>query len=266
MERTTFKTALARWVQTRSLHKRPKTIELYSLVEKFVLKHWECPEIELDQITPEHVLGFAHKISGFSETYWNNSVSVLRYITPHGALLKRRPAKLREFTPPGQSQFAAFLAECDRANSPAGMIVRFLCLTGCRISEAHALRWENVFEDRIEVPASVAKSGKRRSIPFVPGLREILARLRNLGHETVLPPVNTKKAIRNACVRAGVPKMSFHCFRHYYATRCIESGVDVPTVSRWLGHQDGGALASKVYFHLLDEHSQRMAERVKIAA
>jgi hypothetical protein len=28
-----------------------------------------------------------------------------------------------------------------------------------------------------------------------------------------------------------------------FATRCIESGVDIPTVSRWLGHKDGGALA-----------------------
>jgi len=33
--------------------------------------------------------------------------------------------------------------------------------------------------------------------------------------------------------------------RHLFATRCIESGVDIPTVSRWLGHKDGGALAMK---------------------
>ena len=30
-------------------------------------------------------------------------------------------------------------------------------------------------------------------------------------------------------------------------TSCIESGVDIPTVSRWLGHRDGGALAMRVY-------------------
>lgn len=34
--------------------------------------------------------------------------------------------------------------------------------------------------------------------------------------------------------------------RHLFATRCIESGVDIPTVLRWLGHKDGGALAMKV--------------------
>jgi integrase len=35
----------------------------------------------------------------------------------------------------------------------------------------------------------------------------------------------------------------------------IESGVDIPTVSRWLGHKDGGALAMRVYGHLRQEHS-----------
>jgi len=42
-----------------------------------------------------------------------------------------------------------------------------------------------------------------------------------------------------------------HGFRHLFATRCIESGVDIPTVSRWLGHQDGGALCMKTYGPLM---------------
>jgi hypothetical protein len=43
----------------------------------------------------------------------------------------------------------------------------------------------------------------------------------------------------------------------------IESGVDIPTVARWLGHKDGGALAMKTYGHLRNEHSQQMAQKVK---
>jgi integrase len=46
-----------------------------------------------------------------------------------------------------------------------------------------------------------------------------------------------------------------HDFRHFFATTYIESGVDIPTVSRWLGHKDGGALAMRVYGHLRQEHS-----------
>jgi integrase len=47
-----------------------------------------------------------------------------------------------------------------------------------------------------------------------------------------------------------------------FATRCIEAGVDIPTVSRWLGHSDGGALAMRVYGHLRDTHSTEMAQKV----
>jgi integrase len=44
---------------------------------------------------------------------------------------------------------------------------------------------------------------------------------------------------------------------HIFAASCIEQGVNIPTVSRWLGHQDGGALCMKTYGHLRDEHSRR---------
>jgi integrase len=57
-------------------------------------------------------------------------------------------------------------------------------------------------------------------------------------------------------------KTKHHDLRHLFATRCIESGVDIPTVSRWLGHQDGGALCMKTYGHLRDEHSASEAKKV----
>ena len=53
-----------------------------------------------------------------------------------------------------------------------------------------------------------------------------------------------------------------HDLRHLFATRCIENGVDIPTVSRWLGHQDGGALCMKTYGHLRGEHSANEARKV----
>ena len=60
--------------------------------------------------------------------------------------------------------------------------------------------------------------------------------------------------------------ITHHDLRHLFATRCIESGVDIPTVSRWLGHRDGGALAMRIYGHLRDTHSTTMAQKVKFSA
>ena len=57
----------------------------------------------------------------------------------------------------------------------------------------------------------------------------------------------------------------FDDLRHLFATRCIESRVDIPTVSRWLGHSDGGALAMRVYGHLRNSHSIEMAQQVSFS-
>jgi integrase len=60
-------------------------------------------------------------------------------------------------------------------------------------------------------------------------------------------------------------RRAHHDFRHFLATTCIESAVDIPMISRWLGHKDGGALAMKTYGHLRDEHSIAMSERVNFS-
>jgi len=75
------------------------------------------------------------------------------------------------------------------------------------------------------------------------------------------PP--NKKSSRPRRFSLQALKLTHHDLRHLFATRCIESGVDIPTVSRWLGHKDGGALAMKTYGHLRNEHSQAMAQKVK---
>jgi len=85
---------------------------------------------------------------------------------------------------------------------PAGLLVRFLCLTGLRIAEARALKWENVFPDRIEGPVTIAKSGKSRSIPALQGLQDVLQRLRGLdGGELVLGIELTNNCVITATVK-----------------------------------------------------------------
>jgi site-specific recombinase XerD len=51
--------------------------------------------------------------------------------------------------------------------------------------------------------------------------------------------------------------------RHLYATTAIESGIDIPTVAKLLGHKDGGALAMRVYGHLRQEHAKAAVQKIK---
>ena len=75
-----------------------------------------------------------------------------------------------------------------------------------------------------------------------------------------------QKSLDRAAKKVGTDRITHHDLRHLFATRCIESGVDIPTVSRWLGHKDRGALAMKTYGHLRREHSIAQAQRVTFAA
>src|SRR5437773_834625 len=75
-----------------------------------------------------------------------------------------------------------------------------------------------------------------------------------------------QKALDRAAKKVGAHRIVHHDLRQLFATRCIESGVDIPTVSRWLGHKDGGALAMKTYGHLRREHSQAQAQKVSFSA
>ena len=72
----------------------------------------------------------------------------------------------------------------------------------------------------------------------------------------------TKEHYEYRTKAVGMTRITHHDLRHLFATRCIEFGVDTPTVSHWLGHRDGGALATRTHGHLRDQHSTEMAQRV----
>jgi hypothetical protein len=97
-------------------------------------------------------------------------------------------------------------------------------------------------------------------------LRKFLARLKTQKkpqpNDQIIPIKSARKCLQTACKKLSLPQFTHHDFRHFFATTCIESGVDIPTVSRWLGHKDGGALAMKRYGHLRQEHSFAMIKRV----
>jgi integrase len=96
--------------------------------------------------------------------------------------------------------------------------------------------------------------------------RALLLRLRDEGSpkpsDTVSQIESAKKSLATACRRLGYPHFTHHDLRYFFATTCIKSGVDIPTVSRWLGHKDGGALAMRVYGHLCEEHSSAAIKKV----
>ena len=48
--------------------------------------------------------------------------------------------------------------------------------------------------------------------------------------------------------RAGIKEHTFHALRHTFATRCIEAGVDIKSLSEILGHANV-AITLNTYVH-----------------
>ena len=154
--------------------------------------------------------------------------------------------------------------------------VSFLAFTGLRTSEAAGIEWKHCNfgkgEILVEGPAeNGTKNGSFRRVPMIPETKKLLERLageleKPEPNRRVMNVREAQKSMDHAAAKVGMERITHHDLRHFFATICIESGVDVPTVSRWLGHKDGGALAMKVYGHLRNEHSIAAAARVDFSA
>jgi integrase len=223
-------------------------------------------------------------------TRFNNTVDSLRHIfaiAVEGRIITDNPAtkigKLRvspkKLELPSRKDFHA-LVQCIRqssawCNHEAADLVEFLAYSGLRIDEARRVRWPDIdgAAGVIRIHGDHTKNSDSRSVPILSPIRDLLDRLvldadkvprsrARRGQSYVLRINQCFQAIENGCEKLGLKKLTHHDFRHLFITRCIESGVDIPTLSRWVGHKDGGALLMKVYGHLGDEHSQAMAAKV----
>jgi integrase len=195
------------------------------------------------------------------------------------AAIKRPKVTFSKAVIPTRDQFVKLVAQIresdNRADSQrkskAGAdLVEFLAYSGARIGEARSARWDDVnFQTNMIRIHGTKSEQSDRIIPMTGALREFLLRLHSESNpapaDRILKIDSAKKSLTTACKKAGFPKFSHHDFRHFFATTCIESGVDIPTVSRWLGHSDGGALAMRVYGHLQVEHSMAMSKRVSFS-
>jgi len=265
----------------------PKTKHYWHQRADTLLKSWPgLDKLKVADITEPMCRKWG---KNFTEAYepitFNNTLSLLRNILKLAGVkndknpamnLKRLGVKPKQLTLPEPEQFEAIVKTVREAGArqsqDCGDFIQFLAFSGCRISEAHRVTWGDVDFERGEIRIHNAKRSKTTSahdwrfVPIIPAMRTLLERLYAEQDpkptDRVCGVGECENSLTNACKKKGVPRITHHDLRHLFATRCIEAGVDIPTVSRWLGHVDGGALAMKVYGHLRRSHSQESAKLV----
>ncbi len=186
---------------------------------------------------------------------------------PDRLMMDRLFAQIRGVTVADQDRRPHPLHQsCAEANAN---FAEFLAYSGARHEEANLVRvgyYKPGVSGRVGtlyVPGYKSVSSDR-TIPVIPPLKRLLDRLvaGRDREEKLLKATTCLRPLQRACAHLGAPRLTQHHLRHYFATICIEKGVDIPTVSRWLGHSDGGRLAMKTYGHLRTEHSLAQAALV----
>jgi integrase len=157
--------------------------------------------------------------------------------------------------------------------------IRLMSYSGGRWGETLRLRWSDVHFDRQQLLFGTdgkSKNGETRAVDFNPALKQHLEAMsrrkapdseflfpsRRRSGEKDLAMLSFNKTLREARVKAGVPDFTCHMCRHFFASMCLMSKVDVATVAAWLGHRDNGVLLAKTYSHLLGEHKAKQAQQV----
>ena len=159
-----------------------------------------------------------------------------------------------------------------------------LCLySGLRIGELIALQWSDI--DFVKGVLTVSKSchdGKdglvidepktatsRRVIPLPKQLLPILKGVKKRSDSPFVVSANGKPVSVRSYQRSfelllkklKIPHKGFHSLRHTFATRALECGMDVKTLSEILGHKNPTVTLNR-YAHSLMEHKADMMNRL----
>ncbi len=164
-----------------------------------------------------------------------------------------------------------------------------LCLyTGLRIGELLALEWSDIDLAKAELTVNRTchygkdKNGKfaritntpktlasARTLPLpkqiVPMLREVKKNSRSIYViSSGVKPISIRsyqKTFAGVLQKSEIPHRGFHSLRHTFATRALECGMDVKTLSEILGHKSPTVTLNR-YVHSLMEHKKEMMNKV----
>ena len=165
----------------------------------------------------------------------------------------------------------------------------FLCFyTGLRIGELLALKWTDIdlaegiitvsrtcYDGKDAYGRTVRLTGKpktRSSLRTIPLPRQIIPLVRERKKRASSPyvvaegekvfNVRSYQATFNCLLsRLKIRHMGFHSLRHTFATRALECGMDVKTLSEVLGHKSPIVTLNR-YVHSLTEHKKEMMNKL----
>ncbi len=158
-------------------------------------------------------------------------------------------------------------AECDPPMLRKASL--FSVLTGLRWSDILALSWGQVQHSNAEgyfIRFQQKKTKGEETMPIGEQAFQLLGN-RKPDEEKIFTGLRyggwLNMQLKVWVLKAGIRKnITFHCFRHTYATLQLSNGTDIYTVSKMLGHKD--LKTTQIYAKIIDEKKREAAGKIKI--
>lgn len=145
-------------------------------------------------------------------------------------------------------------------------ISKFSVLTGLRYSDISKLKWlevEFIENDGHYIRFQQKKTEGIQSLPISDEAREILGECTELHNQVFhgLKKWDVDRILPIWLAASGITKhITFHCFRHTYATLQISSGTDIYTISKMLGHKS--VKTTQIYAKIIDERKRETTHKI----
>jgi integrase len=193
----------------------------------------------------------------------------LRAENPARGLQRVRVSRNKEFYVPSVVELEGLLREIRRGSNVRGpelaALAEFMAWTGTGPDEASRVCGRDVFFDKELLRIRGTKSAARdRWLPMNRPVLLLLKRLRDervrlVAGEPLFRYRTFQRSLDRACAVVGIPRLTHYDLRHFFCTRCLECGVQIPVLAAWMGHSDGGALLLRTYAHVRNEHGAEQA-------
>jgi len=154
----------------------------------------------------------------------------------------------------------------DAADNHLEPILIIALNTGMRKGEILSLKWENIKLSKRYIHLEDSKAGKSRDVPMNGLVIEALSAIPQNSEYVFFNPrtggaiQDVKTAFKTACEKVRIKGLRFHDLRHTAATRMVEAGVDLVTVSRILGHSS--IQMTMRYAHPTPENMRRAVDKL----
>ncbi len=144
----------------------------------------------------------------------------------------------------------------------------FSALTGLRFSDVAALTWQQLHQttEGYTVRLRIQKTQRSETIPITDEARELLG---ETGETTarIFPKLNYSKYLNDILKvwikDAGIDrKITFHSFRHTFATLQLLAGTDIYTVSKLLTHKN--LTTTQIYAKVVDQKKREAVNRLTL--